>query len=54
MKQKINSVVGLLTNLKWDWLNIIFLIILLRRGVRSKVIFMTRGGGGGGKAKSVF
>ena len=67
MKLKINSVVGLLTNLRWDWLNLIFLLILLRGGVRSKVIFMTRGGGGvrqkvifddeggrGGKPKSDF
>ena len=67
MKLKINSVIGLLTNLRWDWLNLIFLLILLRGGVRSKVIFMTRGGRGvrqkvifddkgerGGKPKSDF
>ena len=53
MKLKINSVVGLLINLRWDWLNLIFLLILLRGGVRSKVIFMTRRGGGG-KPKSDF
>ena len=46
MKQEIITVVGLLTNLRWDWLNIIFFVIFLRRWVRSKVIFMTRGGGG--------
>ena len=45
MKLKINYVFGLLTNLGWDWLNLIFLLILLRGGSRSKVIFMTRGGG---------
>ena len=46
MKSKIIFVVGLLTNLRWDWLNSIFLLILLRGGVKSKVISMTRGGGG--------
>ena len=46
MKLKIISVVSLLTNLRWDLLNLIFLLILLKGGVVSKVIFMTRGGGG--------
>ena len=46
MKLKINSVVGLLTNLRWDWLNLIFFVNFLRWWVRSNVIFMTRGGGG--------
>ena len=53
MKLEINSVVGLLTNLRWNWLNFIFLINFLRGWVRSKVIFMTRGGRGG-RAKSDF
>ena len=68
MKLQIYSVVGLLTNLRWDWLKLnFFLLILWGGGVRSKVIFMTRGGGGvrqkvifddkggrGGKPKSDF
>ena len=65
---KINSVVGLLTNLRWDWLKLFFLLLILWGwGVRSKVIFMMRRGGGvrqkvilddeggrGGKPKSDF
>ena len=46
MKRKIISVVGLLTNLRWDWLRLYFFLILWGGGVRSKVISMTRGGGG--------
>ena len=46
MKLKNTFVVGLLTNLRWDWLNLIYLFILLRWGVGSKAIFMTRRAGG--------
>ena len=46
MKLQINSVVGLLTNLGWDWLRLNFFQILWGGGVRSKLISMTRGGGG--------
>ena len=46
MRKKINSVAGLLTNLRWDWLNLIFFVNFIERGVRSKVIFDDEGGGG--------
>ena len=48
MKLKIKSVVGLLTNLRWDWLKLKKNLFKFygEGGVRSKVIFMTRGGGG--------
>ena len=46
MKLNIISAVGFLTNLRWDWLKHYFFPNFTGRGVRSKVILMTRGGGG--------
>ena len=45
MKLEINFVVGLLTNLRWNWLNFICPVNFLRGWVRSTVIFMRRGEG---------
>ena len=47
MMLKIYSVVGLLTNLRWHWLKFYLFFLFYREGegVRSKVIFMTRGEG---------
>ena len=44
MKLTFFSVVGLLTNLRWDWLNFIFFIKLMRGRVRSKIVFYDKGG----------
>ena len=53
MKLKNNSVVGLLTNFRWDWLNLIFCIKFIERGGKVKSNFYDEGGRGG-KAKSDF
>ena len=51
MKRKSISVVGLLTNLRWDWL--IFFLFLYWEGGKVKTDFFDDGGRGG-KAKSDF
>ena len=53
MMQKIISVVGLLTNLRWDWLRLYFFPNFMGRGGKVKSDFHDEGGRGG-KAKSDF
>ena len=52
MKLKVNSVVGLLTTLRWDCLNFFF-VNLIERGGKVKRDFYDEGGRGG-KARSDF
>ena len=53
MKLQIYSVVGLLTNMRWDWLKLIFFPNFMGRGGQVKNNFYDEGGRGG-KAKSDF
>ena len=47
MKLKINYVVGLLTNLRWDWLIFYFYFYFIERGGKVKSDFYDGGGEGG-------
>ena len=53
MKLIMNSVVGLFTNLRWDWLKLNFYSVIYGEGGKVKSDFHDKGGRGG-KAKSDF